>query len=276
MANQDANWELLNRQGTLGRTSREIYEQAREIIGQITNPKDWVLSVFGYAGFDILKFREEIKNKIDTAESLYFLIIFFLIRGNNIARIKETTANKDAVDRLKSLETRLKIKSKAAGKTAAVTLSRIAISFPEIVAVILTEIPEIPGAVRLEELRLASGFDEFPSLARQPALACFIPKITPGAKDIINVFLFANMTISETINASNEKWNHQSPEQRLATTIVYQKNAWNSNLYSEEERIKWCIELNIMSRSGAFSAAWNSAALACKSKLDKHYGGHFS
>lgn len=189
----DPKWEILSISTQLAATSRDIYLQVLSVFERLGECKEWIITHFGYAGFDIIAFRSLIHKKINSVGDLTFLIIMFLVRGNNVNRILESTNSQQLVTRLKKLVTLLHIKPKTAGRTQTVTLSRIAISFPEVVAVILDKCPEIPGALRIEDVRNIMKQKDFPSLARQPALACFLPKTHPESMLILNVFLVCNL-----------------------------------------------------------------------------------
>lgn len=119
--------EILSYSTQLVTTSREIYLQVLAVFDRLGECKEWIITHFGYAGFDIIAFRTLIHKKINSVEDLAFLIIMFLVRGNNVNRILESTNSKQVVSRLKKLVTLLHIKPKAAGRTQTVTLSRIAI-----------------------------------------------------------------------------------------------------------------------------------------------------
>lgn len=69
------------------------------------------------------------------------------MRGNSIDQIADQTQSQRSKDKLKNLNNSLKIVKSAGGKNKNVTRSRIAISFPEIMKVILKEIYDISGVV---------------------------------------------------------------------------------------------------------------------------------
>lgn len=276
MATDRKIWDnLIAKDEKLGQTSREIYDQISNLIAGLASPQEWLLSTMGYAGFDVMAMRQLIMQKGICVQELFFMVCLFLIRGNNIARIKDSTGSDEVVKTLKSLETRLNLKSKAQVKTKNVTLSRIAIAFPEVVAVILDKVPELPGAVSLADIRTVLGYAQYPSLSRQPALACMLPKLVDGIQDLLNVFLMPNMMVSEVINAGNAKWTAMTNAQKLETTMPYQRNAYNSFLFKEDERIYWATKLNILNRDQTINIIWVKAAEVAKAKLTAAYGSGY-
>lgn len=115
---------------------------------------------------------------------------------------------------------------------------------------------------------------DFPSLARQPALACFIPKSHSESMLILNVFLACNLLVSEVINSNNEKWAQLTEHAKANTTKGYQLNAFNSALYKEEERKQWSETLGIM-KNDKFTSPWKQAALVAKKFLEDNYKTSF-
>lgn len=266
-------WDALDVDTRIPDTAKEVFEAAKEIIKTLSEKKEWVISAFGYTGFDVRAFR--LKMVTDSnLEDIIFLIMIFLMRGNNVNRISKTTGNTHVVSKLDKLKTRLKIEPKAAGKTMVVTLSRIAISFPELVGLILSRMEDIPGAVSLEEMKVASGHDEFPSIARQPALSCFLPPNNSDTMLVLNAFLFSNMMVSEVINSSNESWQKKENAHKIAETKKYQLNAFNSALFTVDERYAWCETFGIMT-GRKYKTSWLTAGQKSKEKLDSIYGSSF-
>lgn len=260
-----------------GCSADDIYRIVGEVLDRSKYElnESWILGLFGYSGFDVLAFRHKIVALI-TGEDLTLLCIYFLTRGNNIERIIESTNSEMSTQRVKTLASTLDIKKVAKGKNQTVTLSRIAISFPESVALILHRATDFPGPITADDLRAATDFVEYPSLSRQPALACFLPLKHKDTTKILNVFMLANMMISETINNRNEEWNRRSDRSKFDTTAVYQKNALNSKLFSEEHRVKWCITFDILNADGKeYKTVWITAASKAAEKLRATYGESF-
>lgn len=256
--------------------SEILTNSLHDIINAFKDHTTELLGLVAYSGFDVQKFRAAlVHDKKVTNEELVFCVMIFMVRGNNVARILESTKDEDVKTMLTSLRRKLDIKNSAAGKTTHVTLSRIAIAFPEITALLLDAAPEMPGAVPLEYIRKLTGCSEYPAIARQSSLACFLPQKVQDSEAMLAVFFLPNLMLSETINRGKKDWKALNENEKAETIHVYQLNAWNSTLFSEEERISWSLKLGILVKSskGApeYSSIWREARKAAEKLLqDKH------
>lgn len=256
--------------------SEALTQSLQTIINSFKEHTTELLGLVAYSGFDVLKFRATLVNeKHVTNEELVFCVMIFMVRGNNVVRILESTKDEEVKNLLTSLRRKLDIKNSAAGKTTHVTLSRIAIAFPEITALLLDAAPEMPGAIPLEYIRKLTGYPEYPAVARQSSLACFLPQRMPDSEAMLAVFFLPNLMFSETINRGKKDWKALNENEKAETTHVYQLNAWNSTLFSEEERITWSIKLGILVSSSRshpeFTSVWKEARkVSERILLDKH------
>ncbi|KAG7304960.1 hypothetical protein JYU34_010377 [Plutella xylostella] len=134
------------------------------------------------------------------------------------------------------------------------------------------------GNARSSPIRVhqkADGCSEYPAIARQSSLACFLPQKVQDSEAMLAVFFLPNLMLSETINRGKKDWKALNENEKAETTHVYQLNAWNSTLFSEEERISWSLKLGILVKSskGApeYSSIWREARKAAEKLLqDKH------
>ncbi|KAG7295078.1 hypothetical protein JYU34_022547 [Plutella xylostella] len=131
--------------------TRALTNSVQTIINSFREHQTELLGLIAYSGFDVQKFRlKPVDEEHVTNEELVFCVMIFMVRGNNVTRILESTKDDDVKSQLINVRRKLDVKNSAAGKTTHVTLSRIAIAFPEITALLLDAAPDMPGAVSLE------------------------------------------------------------------------------------------------------------------------------
>lgn len=255
--------------------SQTLEEEFKELIESIKD-EDFILPLMFGARFNLLSFRKKMNEKVQNKEDIEFLVKMFIQYGNSVKKIMNTpNLSEETLKRFMVLTKKYDIKEKVSGNgREVITLSRIATSFPELVANIFVVNPNISGPITLEEIRLLSDHPEFPSLARESSLACFLPKTHTESLKVLNVFFFAKMMFSEKINQGSASWCMMSKQQRASNTSYYQMKAFNSPLCSEADRKAWCIRLKIM-EGNDYSAVWKEAAVKSKAKLTKEYGVTF-
>ncbi|XP_025836166.1 uncharacterized protein LOC112906385 isoform X2 [Agrilus planipennis] len=202
-----------------------------------------LMQVVQYVGFNPSKTNEEF-SKIKVGNELgnkAFLIYLFLTRGSNIDLIRNTSDRRTS-EKLTKLQKIYNLKSKISdGGPTVLTLSRIAMTNPTVVASMLHKFDDnnnkVKRPVTKKMLKKICGAD-FPSVLMSNIVASLIPKdprvISKGeSQKILNaIALYTGLEAQKTKRSFSEK----NIQECVHLNAKYVTLAYKSHFVSEKER----------------------------------------
>lgn len=192
-----------------------------------------------YIGFDPKKMRATIyfyaKGTGDATAAvkvIYCAIVFGLVRGNNVVRMKDTM-KPEAKTILNSLTEKLKIESRANRGSSTITMSRLCICFPEATATIATII-EMKGVV-------ADIDPAYPYCMRNGSFSALIPKSGNGAveTDVIEKLRKAHTYFQARVSMQLDRKVKMMSASLLDRQRTFVYTGMNSSLVANARR--WAI-----------------------------------